>query len=313
MTDVTDPTPKACSAEQSFEILGGAWTFLILREALFGGVTQFDGFQSALGIARESLRRVLNRLVRNGVMEQRPLKPGGSRKGYFLTRSGHDLVLCLAAAIKWGQNWGDHDMAPERLTHRPCGHDLVNSIACSACHSAVDPRDVSFKSRIRVRTEGQEKFGRSRYVELSLLERMRPCSIAKTMATIGDPWSFLIIREAFYGVRRFDQFQRRLKIASNILAGRLKRLVTEDVFSQGPVADEPHLMEYRLTEKGFALYDLPLSVIAWGDRWLAGEDGPPLELTHRKCGHSFHAELYCPACDRPVEPDEVHYQVVEPG
>jgi DNA-binding HxlR family transcriptional regulator len=311
MTGAIDISSNACSGERTFEILGGAWTFLVLREALFANVVQFDEFQDRLGIARASLRRVLARLVRNNVMEHRPLKPGGSRKGYFLTDRGRDLLPCLVVGIKWGQRWGGQASVPETITHQKCGQDLTAGIVCSECHQPVDPRDVSFKSRIHTRSKGREKFAKSRYVELPLLERQRPCSIAKTMATIGDPWSFLIIRECFYGVRRFDSFQNRLSIASNVLTVRLKRLVGAGVLEMRPAEDQSHVQEYRLTEKGYALYDMPLAIIAWGDRWLADEDGPPLILTHRNCGKVFHASLYCHGCDETVALEDVAYQSLE--
>lgn len=301
---------SSCSVERSFEILGGAWTFLVLREALFENVVQFDNFQSNLGIARESLKRVLNRLVRNGVMDHRPLAPGGLRKGYFLTEQGRDLLPALVAALNWGEVWACEGPAPERLTHKNCGHILEQAVVCSHCHAPVDPRDVTFTSKIRNRSKGREKFAKMRYVEQALLERQRPSSIARTMATIGDPWSFLIIRECFYGVRRFDAFQHRLSIASNILTARLKRLVAAGVLRTQPVADQPHLSEYRLTEKGMALYAVPLTIIAWGDKWLAGANGPPLILTHKRCDHDFSAELRCHRCDVIVTLDDVEYQAL---
>lgn len=299
-----------CSVERSFEILGGAWTFLVLREALFENVVQFDSFQTNLGIARESLKRVLNRLVRNGVMDHRPLVPGGLRKGYFLTEQGRDLLPVLVAALNWGEAWASNGPTPERLIHKNCGCPLKQAVVCSHCHTTVDPRDVSFTSRIRNRSKGREKFAKMRYVEQELLERQKPSSIARTMATIGDPWSFLIIRECFYGVRRFDAFQQRLSIASNILTARLKRMVTAGVLRTQPIIDQPHLSEYRLTEKGMALYTLPLTIIAWGDKWLAGANGPPLILTHKRCDHVFSAELRCLSCDITVTLEDVEYQAL---
>ncbi|WP_340148829.1 helix-turn-helix domain-containing protein [uncultured Sneathiella sp.] len=303
---------SSCSVERSFEILGGAWTFLVLREALLEHAVQFDSFQSNLGIARESLKRVLKRLVRYGVMEQRPLSEGGRRKGYFLTQQGRDLLPALVAAMNWGQDWTSEKAAGECLIHLNCGEPLKNAVVCSECRHSVDPREVHFESRIRTRSKGREKFAKMRYVEQSLLERQRPCSIARTMATIGDPWSFLIIRECFYGVRRFDVFQRRLSIASNILAARLKRFVAAGILKTHPVPDQPHLSEYRMTEKGMALYAIPLAIIAWGDKWLADDKGPPLILTHKRCGHVFSATLFCRTCNTKVDLDQVAYQPSSP-
>jgi DNA-binding HxlR family transcriptional regulator len=307
---VTISETGICSVERSFEILGGAWTFLVLREALLGEVVRFDEFQNNLGIARQSLRRVLDRLVRNNVFVQQPLRKGGSRKGYFLTPQGRDLLPSLVAAISWGQRWHGLKEKPEKILHKTCGGDLTRGIVCSACKEPVDPRAVAFESRIKKRSKGREKFAKSRYVELALLERQRPCSIAKTMATIGDPWSFLIIRECFYGVRRFDAFQKRLAIASNILAARLKRLVAAGVLELKSRPDQSGISEYRMTEIGLALYDLPLTIIAWGDKWLVGSGTPPLVLTHKQCGNEFRAILWCHECREEVAIDQIDYHVV---
>ena len=86
--------------------------------------------------------------------------------------------------------------------------------------------------------------------DLSLLERRRTCSIARTLSVVGDLWTSLIIRETFFGTRRFDDFQRNLSIAPNILSGRLKRLVEQQILFKSQYGDWPVRHEYRLTERG---------------------------------------------------------------
>ncbi len=189
----------------------------------------------------------------------------------------------------------------EGLEHGACGQPWQGTIVCSACHDPVRAREVSFAPgpgrHLDPSPAWHQEYGKNRYVPLALLERMRPCPMARTMAVIGDPWSFLILRECFYGVRRFDEFRRHLAIAPNILSVRLKRLLAQDILTTRPIPEHPHRVEYRLSEKGMQLYALPVSVIAWGDRWLAGADGPPLILTHKNCGQTFRAELRCGHCD----------------
>jgi DNA-binding HxlR family transcriptional regulator len=128
---------------------------------------------------------------------------------------------------------------------------------------------------------------------LGLLERGGPCSVARTMTVIGDHWSVLLIRECFYGIRRFGDLQRRLAIASNILTERLNRLVASGVLARRAL--EAGRYEYRLTEKGLDLYPVPVSTLLWGDRWLAGENGPPVRLTH-VCGRRLQTRLACQQC-----------------
>jgi DNA-binding HxlR family transcriptional regulator len=127
-----------------------------------------------------------------------------------------------------------------------------------------------------------------------------PCSIARTMDLLGDWWTPLVLRDAFYGVRRFDEFQQALGIARNTLADRLKRLVDEGLMEKVAYQSEPVRYDYVLTEKGQDFYGVLVAMTRWGDRWLAGEDGPPITVHHETCGHDTHAEVVCAHCARPL-------------
>lgn len=131
------------------------------------------------------------------------------------------------------------------------------------------------------------------------------CSVARTLEIVGEWWTMLIVREAFNGVRRFDGFQEKLGIARNVLSDRLKKLVEAGVLERRQYSDRPARYEYRLTEKGLDLYPTLVSLLQWGDRWTAGEAGPPLVLRHRPCGHDMHAALTCEACGERVVAREV--------
>jgi len=122
------------------------------------------------------------------------------------------------------------------------------------------------------------------------------CSIARALGILGDRWTLLIIREAFSGVRRFDDFRKHLDIARNVLTDRLQRLVDAGVLVQHQYQDNPPRSEYRLTDAGRDLQSTLISLMQWGDRWLAGRAGPPLQLEHTECGHVTRAELVCGHC-----------------
>ena len=122
------------------------------------------------------------------------------------------------------------------------------------------------------------------------------CSIARSLGILGDRWTLLIIREAFSGVRRFDDFRKHLDIARNVLTERLQRLVDAGVLVQDQYQDSPPRSEYRLTEAGRDLQPTLISLMQWGDRWLAGRAGPPLQIEHTGCGHVAQAELVCGHC-----------------
>lgn len=131
------------------------------------------------------------------------------------------------------------------------------------------------------------------------------CSIARTLEVIGDRWSILILRDAFRGVRRFDELQRDLGIARNILTDRLQKLVDHGVLARRPYQTRPVRYEYRLTPKGIDLSPALVALMRWGDTWLADDSGPPLVLTHRECDTPLDQAFVCWACDTTVAPTAI--------
>ena len=131
------------------------------------------------------------------------------------------------------------------------------------------------------------------------------CSIASTLEVIGDRWTILILRDSFRGVRRFDEFQRDLGIARNILTDRLQKLVDHGVLVRRPYQQHPPRYEYRLTPKGIDLSPALVALMRWGDTWLAGDAGAPLELTHNACGHPLDQAFVCWHCESTVRPTEI--------
>ena len=126
------------------------------------------------------------------------------------------------------------------------------------------------------------------------------CSLARTLAVIGDRWTLLILRDAFLRVRRFEDFEKSLKIARRVLAERLALLVDEGILTKVAYQERPVRHEYRLTEKGLDLYPAILSLVHWGDKHYAGRKGPPIIHTHQTCGHDFRSVLTCSECGEAV-------------
>ena len=136
----------------------------------------------------------------------------------------------------------------------------------------------------------------------------RICSVARTLDVVGDRWIFLILREAFFGVSHYDQFEKNLGIATNILSDRLKTLVDNDIFTRQKDSKDARRISYRFTEKGIDLYSVTLALLQWGDRWLADDDGPPLILHHKTCGHRLEPVMCCAHCGEPIKAREVTYE-----
>jgi DNA-binding HxlR family transcriptional regulator len=137
------------------------------------------------------------------------------------------------------------------------------------------------------------------------LKRPPDCSIAAAMEILGERWTFLILREAFYGVRRFSDMQRNLGIARNILSARLQTLVNSGIFERRLYQEEPERYEYRLTTAGRDLYPSIVTLMRWGDEHLAGELGPPVVLRHNLCGHEADPMLVCSHCGEELRPRDV--------
>ena len=126
------------------------------------------------------------------------------------------------------------------------------------------------------------------------------CSIARPAALLGDRWTLVILRQAFNGIKRFEDFQSTLDISRSLLSERLGRLVEAGILRREPYKDEVRTRDrYRLTEKGLDLYPVLMALREWGDRYMA-EDGPPAEIRHRGCGGEPTIELRCSKCGEEV-------------
>lgn len=279
------------------ESVGDAWSWLLMREALIDDVRRFDEFRSRLGIARSTLAARLAQLVANGLLRR------SASSEYLPTQQGEEFFACLMVAMRWGDHW--YPGRPDRrtATHHLCGGQVRATLQCSQCHQVVVATDVDVHGYVGNATA---PFARNRSPAFDLLERNRSCGIAATTAVIGERWSSLVIRESFFRTRRFDEFERRLGIAPNILSQRLTRLVDHGILTRAPYQERPVRHEYRLTDKGLDIYPIPLALLNWGDRWLA-HGRSPIALTHRPCGQHFTGQLSCGSCDQPINRADVQF------
>ena len=135
------------------------------------------------------------------------------------------------------------------------------------------------------------------------------CPVARTLDVVGDWWTLLIVRDAFVGARRFDEF-KAVGIADNILSARLKKLTEAGIFERRQYQAHPARYEYLLTEKGKELGMVLAAMAWWGKRWIPGEYRR--RLTHRGCGHDVAVSVRCDECDRPLTADELSVERVQP-
>jgi DNA-binding HxlR family transcriptional regulator len=138
------------------------------------------------------------------------------------------------------------------------------------------------------------------------------CGVAQALEQIGDWWTLLIVRDAFFGLRRFSEFQESLGIARNILSDRLQRLVDHGVLEKARLPEPGQRYAYSLTKKGRDLWLILTAMRLWSDKWVFGQTGAPLVARERDTGREVAALLAVDHRGDPVEPSKLEW-VVGPG
>jgi len=132
------------------------------------------------------------------------------------------------------------------------------------------------------------------------------CSVARTVAVIGDRWTLLVLRDCFLRVRRFENFQARLGVTRHVLADRLNKLVRYGVLRRVQYQTRPKRHEYILTQKGLDLHPIIMAIVHWGDVHMVDERGRPRLHEHKLCGKMFDPVMTCSQCGKALSPRGVH-------
>jgi DNA-binding HxlR family transcriptional regulator len=148
--------------------------------------------------------------------------------------------------------------------------------------------------------------------------RLQADSVGRTLNLVGERWTILILREMFFGVRRYGQLARNLNIPRPTLSLRLRKLVDCGLLDRVPYSTDPERHEYRLTQAGRDLFPAVIALMRWGDTYLAGPEGPPVVLRHETCGKRTNPHLTCDVCGeeistRNVTPERGPGFVAEPA
>lgn len=133
-----------------------------------------------------------------------------------------------------------------------------------------------------------------------LSHRFEAESVGRALELVGERWTLLILREAFFGVRRFGQFARNLTIPRPTLSSRLRMLVDAGLLERVPYSLEPERYEYRLTDSGRDLFGAIVVLMRWGDEHLPNPSGPPIVLRHDTCGEIAEPRLTCTHCGEEI-------------
>ena len=301
----------ASSVTRALSIIGDRWTLLILRDA-FQGAHRFEEFRNLSGAARSTLTSRLNGLVENGLLERIRYSDAPPRFEYRLTAMGLALYGVTLVTWRWEHNWAPSGAGiPRYLRHNLCKHAMQPDTMCSGCGKIVEVRDTGYEV---VPVAGRSRAATPRFRRLSSVnaESHRGASSAFVHITdiLGDRWTPLVLCAAFLGLRRFDEIQSSLEIATNILTHRLNYLVDHNILERRQYSERPPRYEYRLTAKGRDLFPHALMLMQWGDRWLAPAAGPNLRVFHKTCGARLNAVVACSHCHKTIDPHDVTFPPV---
>jgi DNA-binding HxlR family transcriptional regulator len=304
----------ASPVARALALVGDRWTCLILRD-VFLGLRRFEELRKRSGAARGTLTSRLKSMVGNGILYKAPYQESPVRYEYRLTDQGLDLYPFVIAVWAWETRWSQESHIPPTLTHSLCGKIMRPVFRCSSCHSAITMREVTFKPGRTSRTAEKiparfQRRSKSNSVSVAGVDR----HFFHVLDIIGDRWTSLVIASLYFGLKRHDDIAEALGIATNILSDRLKLLVSVGVLQRVPYQEKPLRHEYRLTDKGGALYTHALQLHEWASRWLTDKDEQPLILEHIPCGAPLQSEVVCSECDEPLKVTEVTYDhAFEPG
>jgi DNA-binding HxlR family transcriptional regulator len=184
---------------------------------------------------------------------------------------------------------------------RAAGPSLDGSVALisrspSAARAVIAIPDC--RSREATVLDTIDRMRRSSFQEIN-------CSIARSLEIIGEWWTLLVLRESFFGVTRFDEFQERLGIARNILTARLDTLVDAGVMERRVYDEARDRADYLLTKKGQALWSVLTAIRQWGDTWVMGKGHEPVVMVHTGCGARTRAVIVCGECGEPLQPRNI--------
>ncbi len=299
------PLVRNCSVDRTLSILSDAWSFLVLRETYLGA-RRFDQIQSVLRVPRSTLSDRLNRLTEAKVLYRVPIESLRGRN----TGSPNEALIFISSCWRCCASATIGSLAkkapPLKLIHTSCGHECHPETTCSACHQPIDALRVTYRDGPGAGVSPAPPVPqRRRTGDIDTFQRARPDSVSRTLSILADRWTFLVIRELFFGVRRFDAFQERLGIATNILSDRLNRLVDQCILKRVKYQKLPERHEYKLTEEGRDLYLPLIQMLRWGDQWLGHER--PLILHHMDCDSDFSPVVACDYCHEPLHSHHMRY------
>ena len=297
---------RADSINRALDQVGEKWCLLILQE-VFLGINSFGEMVEAAGVSRGVLSNRLNWLQSVGCLRKFSDTGPQRKPHYHLTTKSIELYDSALMAVAWERRFYPTKKSRAlRLTHLACGREFVPEMRCDCCDAVLESDDVTYEAGAgasldhrAIKVWRRSSIRLHRHAEADRL-------LLNLVDILGNRWTANVVALALCGLRRFDQFLRALPIATNILTVRLRALVEEGIFVRSQYSARPIRYEYRLTEKGKALFPWFLALLHWGDAWCyPDKQGNPLNVIHKTCGHRVHGRVACSVCRQPLKAHQV--------
>jgi DNA-binding HxlR family transcriptional regulator len=301
---------RASSINRALDQIGDKWCLLIIQELLWG-INSFNDMMAALGVSRGVLSNRLKWLQEMGCLRKEARAGESGRPRYHLTAKSIELYDSALMAVAWERRWYQTpELDRVELIHLNCGKTFTPDMYCAACDAPVSSEDASYAPGPGATQDVREKKVRRRS-SIPIREVPSQRSLYKNLVNVvGDRWTANLLALSYHGLARFDQFHRELPVATNILSDRLKLLVGEGVMRQVAYQQRPLRYEYHLTEKGRDLFPWFLALLQWGDKWCDPlEQGPPMLVTHTRCGQALRGEVRCSECGGVLRAHEVRFSL----
>ena len=265
-------------------IFGDPWSVLLLRDA-FLGVRRFQGFRAQTGITRQTLSARLKLFVDNGVLRRVPYSERPQRFEYRLTKKGFDLYRFAFATWRWSTDWDlQPPTLPENLYRYATGGLVEPDMVCTACRTAINIAGT------RLETKGVNEeiptlgFRARRWAGSSVEFSAMDANIGIRTAIIGDRWVSLILASILLGIHSFDRLVATLKIATNILAHRLKLMTEHGLLHPPEYNQENRSYDYYPTPVAVELLPLFVTMTEWTGKWETPDGAHRPIWRHLPCG-----------------------------
>jgi len=300
------PKPAAETQTQNDAVSRGIWwaldtvcdtSVLLILEACWLGDRSFTQICKSTGLQKALVSNRLTFLQDEGIIKKLLPSDGGKRHLYLLTRRGLALLPVSVLMLAWEQRWSQQKNAPlVKMVHINCGQEIIPDTQCQSCGDRITLADLSI-AEPELLFAGQTSFLRRR--RQAGLDRENIHVFHEISEILGDRWTTLILRQAFLGDKRFDDFVKSLGIASNILNDRLARGLDNGLFTKQAYQHNPQRYEYILSAKAMDILPMILMIGKWGIEQKV-PSGQRFQHIRHICGAVLNPVVVCSHCGEEI-------------